>query len=53
VNVLNVEDDYGLQSSNQLEEGINATPAFAGRSLLLRTKASLYRIDGIDVGSEG
>ncbi len=48
VNVIDVREGFGLLASNQLEGGVNATPALTGRSILLRTASSLYRIDGSD-----
>jgi hypothetical protein len=32
-------------ATNRLDEGCMATPAIAGRSLFIRTKTHLYRID--------
>jgi hypothetical protein len=33
-------------ATNQLDDGCMASPAVVGKSLIVRSKKSLYRIDG-------
>ena len=44
--VIEAGDGHREIANNQLEGGVNATPAFAGESILIRTLSSLYRISG-------
>jgi hypothetical protein len=40
---------FRLLAENQLGDGFMASPAIAGRSLFLRTRTHLYRIEKLDV----
>lgn len=44
VPVLAASSEYTLLATNSFDEGFNASPAVAGRSLILRTRHHLYRI---------
>ena len=37
---------------NRLDGGFMASPAIAGRALILRTKTHLYRVEGEDGGKK-
>jgi outer membrane protein assembly factor BamB len=43
--VLDAGREFKVLAENQLDDGFMASPAIAGRSLLLRTKTHLYRIE--------
>jgi outer membrane protein assembly factor BamB len=43
--VISASKEYKLLSKNTLSEGFLASPAASGRSLYLRTKTALYRIE--------
>lgn len=45
VTVFKAGREFELVAENKLDEGFFASPAVAGRSLLLRTKTHLYRIE--------
>ena len=44
VQVIQAGEAFQVISSNKLEGGVTATPAFAGQSLLIRTATALFRI---------
>jgi outer membrane protein assembly factor BamB len=46
--VLEAGREYKVLAVNRLEGGFMASPAIAGRALILRTKTHLYRIEGED-----
>ena len=43
--VIKAADTFELVASNRLENGCMASPAISGRSLIVRTKTDLYRIE--------
>lgn len=43
--VLNAGREFKVLATNMLESGFMATPAIAGKSLYLRTKTHLYRVE--------
>jgi outer membrane protein assembly factor BamB len=43
--VVEDSDTYKLLASNKLDDGFMASPAVVGKSLILRTKQSLYRVE--------
>lgn len=43
--VLNAGREFKVLATNMLPDGFMATPAIAGKSLFLRTKAALYRVE--------
>jgi outer membrane protein assembly factor BamB len=45
VTVFKASREFELVAENKLDEGFFASPAVAGKSLLLRTKTHLYRIE--------
>ena len=42
--VMEAGDEFKVVATNKLESGFNASPAVAGRSLILRTEKHVYRI---------
>jgi outer membrane protein assembly factor BamB len=53
VTVFKAAREFELVAENKLDEGFFASPAVAGRSLLLRTKTHLYRIEKSGAASGG
>jgi len=51
VTVFRAADEFELVAQNKLDEGLIASPAVAGKSLLLRTKTHLYRVEKTDLAS--
>jgi outer membrane protein assembly factor BamB len=43
--VFKATNEYELVAENKLDDGFMASPAVVGRSLILRSKANLYRIE--------
>jgi outer membrane protein assembly factor BamB len=43
--VIEAAREFHLLATNQLDDGCMASPAIAGKSLFIRTKKSLYRIE--------
>lgn len=43
--VVAASDEYKVLGTNKLADGVMATPAAVGKSLFLRTKTNLYRIE--------
>ena len=43
--VIRAADKYEVLATNQLEGGMMASPAVAGKALFLRTSGHLYRIE--------
>lgn len=48
VPVFKAGREFELVAENKLDDGINASPAVAGKSLIVRTKSHLYRIEKRD-----
>jgi outer membrane protein assembly factor BamB len=43
--VLNAGREFKVLATNQVEDGVMATPAIAGKALYLRTRTHLYRVE--------
>jgi outer membrane protein assembly factor BamB len=43
--VINADRKFEVLSSNELDDGFMASPAVSGKSLILRTRSHLYRIE--------
>ena len=50
--VIEAGRKFKVLAENKLEDGFMASPAVAGKALLLRTKTHLYRIENPDAVSE-
>ena len=48
VQVIKAARTFELVAANKLSDGFNASPAVAGKSLILRSKSHLYRIEKRD-----
>jgi outer membrane protein assembly factor BamB len=49
--VLEAGREFRVLAENQLEDGFMASPAVTGRSLILRTRSSVYRVETSESGS--
>ena len=45
ISVLQAGDEFKVLATSKLDDGFNASPAVAGRSLILRTFSHVYRFD--------
>jgi outer membrane protein assembly factor BamB len=51
--VLEAGREFRVLAENQLEDGFMASPAVTGRSLILRTRTSLYRVESNGANHDG
>ncbi len=49
--VFKAAREFELVAENKLDSGFNASPAVAGKALILRSKTHLYRIEKVSSGS--